>query len=227
VTNLLGCTLSFVDAASFLSQYEEIWLRQIYKIRDQAPSLILDCGANIGLATLFFSRTYPETRIVSFEPDPIVFEVLSVNCHEWGATNVELKNVAVWTADENSVSFEVEGADSGMLTSVASKDSVEVTTVRLRSYLRDSVDLLKIDIEGAETKVLHDSADSLHNVKNIFVEYHSFSDRPQELDKILALLKDAGFRVHLEAGLIAKRPFIGLKSYNGMDQFINIFGIRS
>jgi hypothetical protein len=103
-----------------------------------------------------------------------------------------------------------------------------VKAVRLRSYLAgETVDLLKIDIEGAETVVLKDCADLLSNVERLFVEYHSFEDRPQTLQELLAVLSGAGFRVHAETIGVTSQPFVKRQTYLGMDMQMNIFADRA
>ena len=48
---------------------------------------ILDCGANVGLASLFFRRLYPQARITAFEADPALFAILEANLDANGRTN--------------------------------------------------------------------------------------------------------------------------------------------
>jgi FkbM family methyltransferase len=55
----------------------------------------LDCGANIGLATLFFKRLYPESEIHAFEPDPETFKMLRRNVEQNSLSYVYLYNVAL------------------------------------------------------------------------------------------------------------------------------------
>lgn len=228
VSMLLRKPVRFVDSASLLAQFDDIWRRKIYLLKDESPKLILDCGANIGMSALFFSSYYPNTRIVSFEPDPTIYKVLVENCLTWNAANVELVNAAVWTHEEGML-FHSEGADSGGLCGLTYDEGrpvISVPTVRLKNYLESPVDLLKIDIEGAELAVLHDISESLYNVRAIFLEYHSFVGKPQDLDVVLAILKNGGFRVHMDAGLVSSNPFVEISTYNGMDQFINVFAVR-
>ena len=84
-----------------------------------------------------------------------------------------------------------------------------------------------MDIEGSEFEVLNDAAENLRNVENIFVEYHSFSDKEQMLPELLTILKNAGFRLHIAApGLVSENPFMSITEYAGMDNQLNIFGFR-
>ena len=97
---------------------------------------------------------------------------------------------------------------------------------RLRDLLDREVDMLKLDIEGAETEVLRDCAAELHCVKNLFVEYHSYLNQPQTIDEILGILKASGFRVYLESDQQLRQPFLWRPIKLGMDLRLNIFAYR-
>ncbi|MBK9174775.1 MAG: FkbM family methyltransferase, partial [Flavobacteriales bacterium] len=88
-----------------------------------------------------------------------------------------------------------------------------VPSVKLRDVLisNGTVDLLKVDIEGAETEVLLDCGDALGGVQRLYVEYHSFRNRPQRLHELLALLAAQGFRYYLHRiGAHHAQPFMAL-----------------
>jgi len=57
------------------------------------PKVIIDAGANIGMATLFFTHKYPRAKIVAIEPEASNFAILSKNCS--GLPNVTLTNAAL------------------------------------------------------------------------------------------------------------------------------------
>jgi hypothetical protein len=98
----------------------------------------------------------------------------------------------------------------------------------LKNFLEGkSVDLLKIDIEGAEFPVLNDCREELRQVKRIFIEYHSLSGELQNLDNLLAILKDAGFRYYLSnPGLSSENPFREVITDAGKEMQLNVYGIR-
>lgn len=229
-TSLLGETLRLVDSASFLSAYRQIFEQDLYSFRPQVSHpLIIDCGANIGLAVIYWKRQYPAARIVAFEPDPNVFEALAWNCKQLEIEDVQLLNKAVWN-QEGELSFCPDGADAGHLAYQdlnAAQSSMQVGTLRLRDYLNEEIDLLKLDIEGAEIEVLRDCQDLLHNVNHLFVEYHSFLGREQHLDEIFSILKKSKFRIHIKSELVTANPFTDKFSYAGMDNSLNVFAYRS
>lgn len=229
VSNLLGIPLTIVDSASFLSAFYQIFQHRIYDFEvTRNDPRILDCGANIGLATLFWKGRYPNARITAFEPDPAVFAVLSENCRTWRLDHVSLVNAAVWDR-EGLLEFHAEGSDAGRIADdlEGSGPRISVEAVRLREYLGTPVDMLKLDIEGAETAVLLDCEDRLENVEKLFVEYHSFQNREQLLDQILRLLRATGFRVHVQTELAAATPFLERPVDLGMDQRLNLFAVRA
>jgi hypothetical protein len=101
-----------------------------------------------------------------------------------------------------------------------------VKTTRLKNYLVEEIDFLKIDIEGAEHKVIADCADELRFVKNLFIEYHSMENRAQNLHLILEIISKAGFRYHIKEAYITPFPFVERRLNVGMDLQLNIFCYR-
>ena len=82
----------------------------------------------------------------------------------------------------------------------------------LSDYLDEPVDLLKMNIEGAEWDVLRAAAPKLHNVRQMVIEYHGFPECGQKLHDILALLDECGFRylIHhfdYETNVRSRPPF--------------------
>lgn len=227
VTEILGRPLEVVDSSSFLWMWREIFEDEIYRFRASTDEpYIIDCGSNIGLSVLYFRQLYPRARVVAFEPDDRICEVLRRNLLSHDCADVEVHCRAVWT-EETTLSFYSEGADGGRLAGEGDARSKSVPTARLRDFLDRRVDFLKIDIEGAETEVLQDCADRLSNVENLFVEYHSFAERPQTLHTLTALLADAGYRIHIHPPVTSPRPFMSRDVYGGMDMQLNVFAFRS
>jgi FkbM family methyltransferase len=241
-TTLLGARVDLADAYSFLGMYREIFLQQMYAFRAETPRpYIIDGGANVGIGVLYFKSVYPDSEIVAFEPDPEVFALLERNIRHAGCRDVELHNLALWSAPTR-LEFLREGADGGRIATAADaaekrfNDSLfdkwsappAVNTTRLRDYLQRPVDLLKLDVEGAETEVITDCADLLRNVKNVFVEYHSIAAEPQTLHLMLEPLVAAGFRLQIQQVTpTAPRPFLSTYLRWGMDMQLNVFGSRS
>ncbi|MCS4157958.1 FkbM family methyltransferase [Salinibacter ruber] len=232
-TSLLDQPTRIVDTASFLSAYRAIFEDEIYAFKpaDQTPSII-DGGANVGLATLYWKKKWPEADVTAFEPDPQVFEVLEWNCNQHGYPDVNLIQKGLWSKN-GTLQFDPDGADAGQVrnnhtaTGKGRDDTESVRVVRLAKFLDQPIDLLKLDIEGAESEVLLDCEGALDTVENLFVEYHSYIDREQRVDEVLRVLRDSGFRIHIQPELVADQPFVQrLESY-GMDHRLNIFAYRN
>lgn len=214
--------LTAADAASFLSMWREIFLEKIYRFHTQASEpVILDLGANIGLSVLFFKELYPGAKITAYEADPYLFGLLKKNLADNRANTVELYNQAVWDS-AGVLNFRGDHADGGSVVEDSAAGSVEVPAVDIRTILRpfERIDYLKIDIEGAENRVIPAAGGLLEKVENLFVEYHSRRDRRQELAELLAVLESAGFRLTLQSlpPCSPAEPF---------DLQLNIFGRRS
>lgn len=227
-TNLLGNAIKLPDTASYLFMYDEIFNKEIYKFNsDNEDMLILDCGANIGLSIIYFKKIFPNATVIGFEPDEKIFDVLEYNIKSLELSNVQLFKKACWSK-ETTLQFVSEGADAGRTATDSDKENIiSVETIRLKDFIDKKVSFLKIDIEGAEYEVLRDAAENLTNVKNIFVEYHSFVGQEQKLPEILTILKNAGFRLHISApGLVSANPYVSISKYAGMDNQLNIFGYR-
>lgn len=215
------------DAASFLTSYGEIFVEQIYKIRcaDESP-VILDLGANIGLSVLYLKRLYPKARITAYEADPRIFACLEQNITGNGYRDVVLVNKAVW--HENAVlQFSQEGGDGGRVAWDGERGTVAVQSQDIREIMEGrTIDLLKMDIEGAEDVVLPACREYLPAVRTIFIEYHSRVDECQQLDKVISLLSGTGFRLQLQSVFCSPSPLAERRVHSGYDLQLNIFGWR-
>ncbi|MDQ3047791.1 MAG: FkbM family methyltransferase [Bacteroidota bacterium] len=226
-SDILGKNTIIPDTASFLYMRDEIFKKEIYKFNSSKKDpVIIDCGANIGMSVIYFKQQFPQARLTAFEPDPHIFSILKKNVQSFGYDDITLLNNALWDS-EKDLDFSSEGADAGRISSGNEKNNIKIKTLQLSKFLDQPVDLLKIDIEGAEYTVLKECQSGLKNVSKMFLEYHSFLNQEQTLDEILSILRKAGFRYNINhIGVISKQPFISVNSYSGMDLQLNIFAYR-
>ena len=218
----------FPDGLSYISMYDEIFNKEIYKFETSEPTpRIIDCGANIGLSSIYFATRFPNATVIAFEPDPLICSFLKQNIDNHDLGNVEIKDMAVWI-NENIISFKSEGADAGRLApKEGAVSNISVQATRLLKYLAIPTEFLKIDIEGAEYKVLEDCKNDLGLVKKLFVEYHSHVYEVQELDALLTIVRNAGFRYHIHpVGVHSPQPFLSRREHLNMDLQLNIFAWR-
>jgi len=225
-TNLLGHSIYANSAFWYMHGIKELFIDKTYYFNaDSSTPFIIDCGANIGLSAISFKQQYPSAQIIAFEPDPEIFAILRHNLAQFGLTDIQTINQAVWTHD-NGVNFLASGGVGGRISDGDRNHTSATPSFRLRKLLNRSIDFLKIDIEGAEYSVLCDCADSLHNVKNLFVEYHSMESEEQRLGEILQIMKSAGFKYYIkEAWVNQPAPFTNRRT-NLFDLQLNIFGYR-
>ncbi|MEO8581740.1 MAG: FkbM family methyltransferase [Patescibacteria group bacterium] len=201
---LQGYTFFYSNDIEFRYLYEEIFKKYIYYVQlETMEPRILDCGAHIGLACIYFKSTYPGARITAFEPEPPNLELLKENLQINQMTDVEIIPKALWSTEgQMQLHVDIDQENHWSSTSSLLKGSwttkqptapIVVETVKLSTYLNEPIDILKIDIEGAETEVLKECRDQLVNVKYLFVEFHATRlHRPEEL---VTLLMNSGFEL--------------------------------
>jgi FkbM family methyltransferase len=225
--DVCGKEFQIPDGPSFCASYQEIFKDEIYRFRagTDAP-LIVDCGANCGLSVVYFKQLYPQARIIAVEADPRIFSLLEWNVARRALADVTLLNKAI-TVGCKSVTFHCQGADAGRIHKLTSaREQCTVPAIELDDLLTEPVDLLKIDIEGAESNAISCSQ-RLGVATHIFCEYHSFADAPQSLHPLLAKLSASGFRYYLQTQFCAKRPLVDDDCHLGMDLQVNVFAKRA
>jgi FkbM family methyltransferase len=145
-----------------------------------APSLlptnnvrvIVDCGANIGITSLFLAARYPEATILSIEPDPGNFTLLKTNVAQ--VPRILPIRACVTGTRQSAVRFTRDQAAWGnRITTDAHGVLVPAVTIEevCKQNGIEKIDLLKLDIEGAEEQVLKRAA-FLARTEHIIVELH-------------------------------------------------------
>lgn len=228
---LFGHSFFFPDGYWYLHSINEIFTEKVYwfNTTNQAP-LIIDCGANIGLSVIYFKKLFPNARVIAFEPDHTIFEMMETNLKPFNFTNIELINKAVWTS-EGELTFYAEGTLGGKInleSTTPQKDIIKINSYRLKELLNKKVDFLKIDIEGAEYEVLLDCKEELKNVELLFFEYHgSKNKKEQTLHEILNVVNSAGFQYYIKESFpVVKFPFVEKASEKYYDLMLNVFCYR-
>lgn len=177
----------------------------------------VDAGAHCGQYTLVAaSAVGRDGRVHSFEPDPQTFALLAANVRENRATNVSLNQLALAEQDGRATLFLGDahnvGANSLAPAIEYSGRQIEIKCARLDGYLSgagvEHVDLMKIDVEGAEIKLLRGASALLEGDKRplLIVEFNDFTQVQQgqscrELADLLISLGYSLYRIGPEAGL--------------------------
>jgi FkbM family methyltransferase len=159
-----------------------------------APRFIVDVGAGVGSFAVVAACRFPGCRVLAFEPDPLQHGLLRENA---AANDADVESFCVAIGTKSTYLLSGEGAQTSTVVPSGS-GSASVPGVRLGDFVRDdTVDLLKIDCEGAELDVLQSlSPAGLERVSRVVLEYHNLNGGRN--DEILAsLLRNAGYYVRL------------------------------
>lgn len=172
-----------------------------FEFGDWAPRLIVDGGANVGYSSVRFKNRFPEARIVAIEPEDSNCTQFRQNLREY--SGVELIQGGLWSK-----------SGSGRLVTHAGENKLEhwayqvcdetvgsrwtqLFTVSdiIRSAGADSIDLLKLDIEGAEDELFCDGCEEwLRRVEVLILEFHELI-RPGSAQRIVDRLSDGSWEV--------------------------------
>ena len=174
-----------------------------------SPRTIVDLGSNIGSTMAHFATLYPSVRVIGVELDSDNAALCAENVRAFGS-RCRVVNAAIWDTD-GTVAYSRNGAGEDAYE--ATSDSDEGTTVPaisvgtlLRNHGVETVDLLKMDIEGAERRVLNTNTTWAESVKRIIVETHL----PYATDECVVTLRRLGFETELSAyhpwAVIGRRP---------------------
>ncbi|MBU2545852.1 MAG: FkbM family methyltransferase [Pseudomonadota bacterium] len=192
--------------------YDELFVHHEYSFEsNKERPFIIDAGSNIGLATFYFKKHFPNARILCFEPNPQLFEILARNVKTNDLQTVTLVNKALFDS-QGEVSFYGEfpsKSRSSLANSIQESwgcqrhhQIITVQTTQLSKYIKDNeeVDFLKLDVEGVEQRVLQELGDKLQLIRQISLEVHLTDQTLEEnnLQTIEALLKKHGFDVVME-----------------------------
>ena len=198
---VLGYTLSYSDVTSLRWIFGEVFINRDYAApADLDVRHIVDAGANVGIATVFFKERYPGAEIICFEPDPRTFALLKHNLEVNGIEGVTAHNIGL--ADERRRAQlyvhptvqdsrqSVSRAFAGAGLSDGEPVALDIELAPLSDFTSGSVDILKMDVEGAELAALRGAGDILRDTRSVFMEYHRVPEAP--LHEVLELLASAG-----------------------------------
>lgn len=203
--------------------YKEIFEDGIYDINLPAKPFVIDVGANIGLFSIFIKSQYPSAEILAFEPAPATYNVLSrnVDLHnlkqvaifEYGLSSQpgqakltyfpNLPGNSTIRPHEKQMLYEQAVAKHGQAVAdgyFGASQEIPIKLERLSHFLQNraglsAIDLLKVDVEGAELEVLRGLSDVHWDmIRNVLVETWEKSGDREEIEK---LLTEKGFRVDL------------------------------
>jgi FkbM family methyltransferase len=134
--------------------------------------VIVDAGAHIGMASISFVLRYPQAMVVAVEPEPTNFAALLRNVAPY--KNIVPVKAALWE-DDGEVWLGPSNVHPKGSFEIVDRGQVQVRAITIRSLMRElripSIDLLKLDIEGAEKEVF-ETCDWIESVGTIAIELH-------------------------------------------------------
>lgn len=160
--------------------FESVFVDEVYNfaIPDPNPHLIIDAGANSGYTSLYFARKYRQAQIIAIEPEPSNFQRLLRNTAP--CSRIRALHGALWyesghisiadpTGGTTTVGFQAKAAQHD------TKETVPAFTVSdiLAMSGCGSIDILKLDIEGAEKEIFEANCEVwLDRVRVVIIELH-------------------------------------------------------
>ena len=193
---------------AFTGVYEADLSRRITDLRCEG-GLMVDVGANYGYFSLLWAAASAENRVIALEASPRNHAALQHNVSLNGLEEqIEVLALAAG-AEAGTLQFAVGSRDQtgwGGFTNTADRTSVDVEVVRLDDVVgdHDTVSVLKIDVEGADTWVLYGAQRLLaqRRVRNIFFEQNTVRMEALGISQNAArdFLESVGYRVEEISG---------------------------
>jgi FkbM family methyltransferase len=163
--------------------YETIILEKEYEFETQSsPNIIIDAGANIGMASIYFATKYKNAMIIAIEPEEENYKLLRYNTDNY--KNISTINAALWNSSGNialyaadftsNAGYMTETNKSALKPSYKQRQLVKAVTIEeiMLQFNIDYIDILKIDIEGSEKEVFESSGNWINKINSIIIELH-------------------------------------------------------
>lgn len=168
--------------SSDVPTYEHVFVCRDYDfVTEVQPEVIVDAGAYIGFTSIYFANKYPAARILAVEPENENFKLLRENVAPY--KNVIPIQAALWNEDgevnlvdpgRGDWGFTAEEKDFSADVPDNVCNAVKTITVAklMEDYGLDKIDILKVNIEGAEKEVFSDTSAWIDRVNSLVVELH-------------------------------------------------------
>ena len=153
--------------------YDEVFIYNEYAIDLGLPTVILDIGAHIGLSAVYFAARYPHAQVIALEPEVSNYSMLVRNSNSF--PNIIPINRGLWNKCTKLL-LEDSSVDTWSYRFIESASDSAIPAVSVPDLIKEfnltSIDVLKLDIEGAEIEVLSDSSNWMGLVNTLVIELH-------------------------------------------------------
>jgi FkbM family methyltransferase len=169
--------------------------RHFESVSQLPPQLIVDAGANVGYASVYFANRHPDTQIIAIEPDADNCAQFRKNCAAY--PNVRLMEGALWSSSADLIIENPTARSQAfrvMEAPAPTNDSIKGFTVTdiLALSGEQQIDLLKMDIEGSEEQLFSSNFSNwAGRVQRMLIEAHG--RRRNEI--VFTAARDHGFSV--------------------------------
>lgn len=194
-----GVRLSYRLNRGDLQSIREVWLDQSYRFPEELGQVdtIVDLGANIGLTSVYLATTHGARRLVAIEPVPSNADLVRQNL---ALNNIPGVVIEAAVAAADGVVYFHDAPDSNV--GRVAEAGREVRALGMRTILAElgasTIDILKVDIEGAEAQLFSGDRAWLQQVRALMIEFHAgLVDYPG----LVSLLEAEGFR-HIPVGSV-------------------------
>lgn len=165
------------NGTSDITVFYQIFLKQSYEVDyGFIPKTIIDCGANIGLVSVFYKIRFPNSRIIAVEPELTNFNLLVKNTRSY--KDVHCIKAGVWNKETNLL---IEDGDFGKWgfqvneVNYSNKKTVQGVSISylMKKYNFEKITILKIDVEGSEKELFESNYENwLPRTEMLFIEIH-------------------------------------------------------
>lgn len=183
----------------YLAIAYEIFLDEAYRqpidVPKINPKLIVDIGANLGYSVVYFAYKYPNSRLVAFEPHPAHLSVINRHLEVNSFSNrVDVIENAV--SNRNADMFITDKGDTSTVMESAEADCFPIKVLDFFAWVgNQTIDLLKMDIEGGEYAILNDQRFATTNINTIVLEWHNTELIPNGHQWCSERLTELGYKV--------------------------------
>lgn len=156
--------------------FKQIFVHEEYNFKTSIqPLFIIDAGANIGLSALYFANRFPGAIIIAVEVEKENFKLLSQNTKNY--PNIKPVNAGLWPKQAMLEVIDCGSGSTGFMVKETSEDNpgcfkaISIADI-MHTYQIPTIDIVKIDIEGAEKELLAENTGWIAKSKIIILELH-------------------------------------------------------